>query len=431
MKRFIQVLFTVIVILGMFVPGWAGGARDVQAAAAPLNQWPATPTQVATTGNPTAANFTVNAGNNRLLIVAIACYDSDGDTGQTFSATYGGTPLIQAVLQNSDRRQTWIGYLALGDSVSNTTQSLAVTETAAGAAHTNITVWAASYSGINQTTPITGTSSRYANQVGNPVQFSANTNVNANGYGLYIWSSNQTRSSDTESYTEHGEATVGMNSGVASKAFPSAGTTRPSVTFAANPRVSLSLVTLNPTVGNAAPTVNAGTDQLVAAEDLPANLDGTVTDDDFPGYPLITTWTQTSGPGTATFGDASAVDTTVTFDTVGVYVLQLTASDTQYSVSDDVTITYQLNTAPVVDAEPEDQSITGGRHGQPHRCDHGRWLAEDLQHTQQHLEPGQWTGHVHHRHADPQRSQRRGFHPQHLHQRLYNARRLHLQVNCR
>lgn len=68
-----------------------------------------------------------------------------------------------------------------------------------------------------------------------------------------------------------------------------------------------------------------------------AALDGTVNDVD--GDPLSSTWTKVSGPGNVVFGDASAVDTTATFRTAGVYVLRLTADDLTAQGSDDVTIT--------------------------------------------------------------------------------------------
>lgn len=91
---------------------------------------------------------------------------------------------------------------------------------------------------------------------------------------------------------------------------------------------------------NAAPRVNAGVDQTIT---LPAGvtLSGTVTDDGMPNPPgaCTTAWSQQSGPGTATFADVSAVDTTATFAAAGVYVLRLTANDGELSASDDVTIT--------------------------------------------------------------------------------------------
>jgi uncharacterized repeat protein (TIGR01451 family) len=90
---------------------------------------------------------------------------------------------------------------------------------------------------------------------------------------------------------------------------------------------------------NQAPAVYAGADQTIT---LPANavLDGTVTDDGLPSPPALTTlWTMVSGPGTVTFANASAVDTTATFSAPGTYVLRLAANDGALSASDDVTIT--------------------------------------------------------------------------------------------
>ena len=91
---------------------------------------------------------------------------------------------------------------------------------------------------------------------------------------------------------------------------------------------------------NEAPDVNAGPDQSIV---LPAQatLDGTVTDDGLPNPPALvtTSWSKVSGPGTVTFGNASAVDTTATFSASGSYVLRLTANDSAKTASDDITIT--------------------------------------------------------------------------------------------
>jgi hypothetical protein len=90
---------------------------------------------------------------------------------------------------------------------------------------------------------------------------------------------------------------------------------------------------------NQPPTVNAGADQTVALTSAAA-LDGTVTDDGLPNPPaaVTTEWTSASGPGTVTFTDPAAVDTTATFSAAGTYVLRLTASDSLASASDDVTV---------------------------------------------------------------------------------------------
>src|SRR5436853_2986968 len=65
-----------------------------------------------------------------------------------------------------------------------------------------------------------------------------------------------------------------------------------------------------------------------------------------------------SGPGTVTFSAPNQARTTASFSASGAYVLQLTASDTQYTAGSTVTITVlPPNTPPVVSAGP-DQTIT-------------------------------------------------------------------------
>ena len=91
---------------------------------------------------------------------------------------------------------------------------------------------------------------------------------------------------------------------------------------------------------NAPPVVNAGPDLTVA---LPATatLNATVTDDGLPNPPasVTTAWSKVSGPGTVTFGNAAAVDTTAGFSVAGTYILRLTANDGALVAADDVTVT--------------------------------------------------------------------------------------------
>jgi len=106
---------------------------------------------------------------------------------------------------------------------------------------------------------------------------------------------------------------------------------------------------------NRPPGVNAGPDQTIT---LPATatLAGVVTDDGLPTPPgLVTsTWSKISGPGTVTFANPQATNTTATFATFGVYVLRLTATDGALTASNDLTIIVHppapINRAPLVDA---------------------------------------------------------------------------------
>src|SRR5438105_8841956 len=98
---------------------------------------------------------------------------------------------------------------------------------------------------------------------------------------------------------------------------------------------------------NQAPVVNAGPDQTITLPKT-ATLNGLVTDDGYPiGSTLTITWTQVSGPGVATFSAPNAATTTASFSMAGSYVLRLTASDMEFTVSDEVAITVNpANQAP-------------------------------------------------------------------------------------
>ena len=113
------------------------------------------------------------------------------------------------------------------------------------------------------------------------------------------------------------------------------------------------------TVGNNPPFVDTGQDQVITLPVVDANLNGEVTDDGLPIPPgaVATLWTMTSGPGTVTFGDAGAVDTTASFSEAGVYVLRLTADDGELQTYDELTISVIANNPPSVDAGM-DQQIT-------------------------------------------------------------------------
>ncbi len=104
------------------------------------------------------------------------------------------------------------------------------------------------------------------------------------------------------------------------------------------------LVTKTGPVTNTAPSVSAGPDQTIELGQV-AFLDATVTDDGLPNPPsaVTTTWSMISGPGAPSFGSPAAVDTTVTLSTTGVYVLMLTAGDSELQTSDEVTITVKSN----------------------------------------------------------------------------------------
>ncbi len=98
---------------------------------------------------------------------------------------------------------------------------------------------------------------------------------------------------------------------------------------------------------NQPPAVDPGPNQTI---ELPADtvtLNGTATDDGLPaGSTLTITWSQVSGPGTVTFGNANSAVTSAQFSAVGSYVLRLNASDGAYLVSADVGVILRPQNQP-------------------------------------------------------------------------------------
>jgi RHS repeat-associated protein len=97
--------------------------------------------------------------------------------------------------------------------------------------------------------------------------------------------------------------------------------------------VNAAVTTQNqPPVVTASPTVPA----IVG---VPVALNGTATDDGLPNGTLTVEWSVLSGPGAVAFANASAAASTATFSSIGTYVLQLSACDSQYTSTLPVTVT--------------------------------------------------------------------------------------------
>jgi hypothetical protein len=89
---------------------------------------------------------------------------------------------------------------------------------------------------------------------------------------------------------------------------------------------------------NAAPVVNAGSDQTLSLGATTATITGSATDAD--GTIASHAWTQVSGPGTAGITSASSYSTGLTGLSAGSWVFRLTATDNDGAVVyDDMTIT--------------------------------------------------------------------------------------------
>jgi RHS repeat-associated protein len=115
-------------------------------------------------------------------------------------------------------------------------------------------------------------------------------------------------------------------------------------------------VTVNPQA-YVPPIVNAGPSQTITLPTNTVMLNGSASDN---GVPMTTVWTAISGPGTVSLSSPNSLATQATFpSTPGTYVLQLSASNTQYTSTAQVTITVNPGSIqpPVVSAGPN-QTIT-------------------------------------------------------------------------
>jgi hypothetical protein len=120
-------------------------------------------------------------------------------------------------------------------------------------------------------------------------------------------------------------------------------------------------VKVNPAPQNQPPVVNAGPAQAITLPTNTVTLNGSVTDDGLPNGTLMIQWSQISGPTSVVFSAPNQAVTQVSFNDAGVYVLRLTANDSQLSASADVTVIVYPNNGgknapPYVNAGP-DQNI--------------------------------------------------------------------------
>jgi RHS repeat-associated protein len=104
---------------------------------------------------------------------------------------------------------------------------------------------------------------------------------------------------------------------------------------------------------NDPPLTYAGPD-IEITRPQPAELFGFAVDDGLPlGAPVAASWSIVSGPGSVTFTpNANDSPSHATFSAPGIYVLRFTASDTQFTDTDEITITVHegTNAAPFVNA---------------------------------------------------------------------------------
>lgn len=96
-------------------------------------------------------------------------------------------------------------------------------------------------------------------------------------------------------------------------------------------------------VYNQPPVVSAGPDRALRSSAEVVTLSGSATDDGLPrNSTLQLSWQLMHGPGTVTFGDAASAVTSASFSANGLYILEFSASDSQYTSRDLVEVRVDL-----------------------------------------------------------------------------------------
>jgi len=124
-------------------------------------------------------------------------------------------------------------------------------------------------------------------------------------------------------------------------------------------------ITVAPPPPNQPPVVQAGADRSGSLGSGPAvvALTGSATDDGLPaGSALTWSWSQSSGPATVVFSNATNAATQATFSAAGNYVLRLTVSDGELATYDEVAVTISAQPpAPVSFSPTHDAYLQDGK----------------------------------------------------------------------
>lgn len=346
MRRSVQAVMALATMLTV----WA--AVPASADVAPLDVWTAARTvDPPDTFTESPGNITVSAGSSRLLVVAAVIEQDTGTTVSNFNATLGATALTAIASSATNQREvTKLWYLPEA-SIPGAAAALTVSGTCTGNNVTGLHIYWASFSGVDQSSPISGSSANYA--ASTTVTFGAVVNYAVGGLTLYA-SGNGGNSTETPPATftqiRNYNGSNGHSSAVANSAVHASTGSYPAATSIAwsggTARSAAAVASLRPvatTVGNgltAEPTT-----ATVCPESGSTDLDNftfrtssgtdtinsvTVTLGPANAFDNVATVSVTDDAGTTTYGSAAPVSNTVA---VGLTTnITATTTETQYRV---------------------------------------------------------------------------------------------------
>ncbi|MBC7877497.1 MAG: sortase [Anaerolineales bacterium] len=308
--------------------------------------------------------YTVGAGANRLLVVAVL-YESQGanQTSTFTSGSYGGQALTSLTLNGSGvpRNRVWVGYLKEAGiaAAASTTLNLNFANSV------NPNGWvvkAAWFNGIDQTTPINAFVNGGNENPGSATHnFGGNLAVINGGRAIYFEATNQDVTYTAPAgYTENFDANYATNNfrGTAgSKAIVANGNENPNIVQNGAQRYIVTAISLNPVpavpVAPAITSANATTFTAGVAGNFTATATGTPA----PTF-AVTTGTL---PGGITLSTAGVLSGTPAAGTVGAFPITITASNgTLPNATQNFTLTVQkANTTTTINSDTPDPSLAG------------------------------------------------------------------------
>lgn len=214
------------------------------------------------TSNNTSTNYDIPAGNNRLLVVAIASTRNGNGTRRISTITYGGQPLSYAVgnmAESSYRAHTSIYYLdEAGIVAAGSNNTLVVNFNRDGTPRSN-TVFASVFQNVDQTNPIVD-KKQYSNGSASLTASFTDFKINANNQAvkvfsayesvIAVWNERQAISNFGNGWSinkevSHGDLLFMSDNAVGSRDIPSSSTTDPAtVTMNKATRLSMSGISI-------------------------------------------------------------------------------------------------------------------------------------------------------------------------------------------
>ncbi|MBA4372834.1 MAG: hypothetical protein C0402_08205 [Thermodesulfovibrio sp.] len=267
----VRLLLILTMAFSIFICGGFYPARQADAAVTSLNAW----TNLLENTNPGTIGYTTTTtnlftkgitGTNRVTLAGVCVETAANATISSITVRLdgaGGTPLTQigTLSGTGQREQCYMGWLP-DASVSNGTHALYLTMTMSASTITGVHIWAATYAGVDQTTPVTDWA--YNNAGSATVTFGSQVDHNANSMTTFLASAGNVATAVTQNdgftivassfppnNTDQSTSTGEVTNATAGN-FP-AGT---DIVFTgASGRSAIVVASLNPLVDNTPPTV--------------------------------------------------------------------------------------------------------------------------------------------------------------------------------